>query len=451
MLQKAGTMLKWGRRYRLVFEIGIRKNFTEYIPQETIEVKYPTTLRLNISNGINFSSVSQASLQLYNLSRDVQARLWKDNFDQQKYVTVWVYAGYQTAQMPLIFLGDVLECYSYREEGGVDFITDIKCSDGSYLFQYGIANFTFAKGTKTKNLLEALLADNPAYKVGYISPSLLPLQHDETYIGQTMDLIGRKFSGYEIFIDKREINILKDNEVVPSDIQVITAESGLLGSPRRSDLYLECTTIFEPGLKIGQAVEVISDSLPWVNNVYRITGLTHNGIISPVQSGKLTTKLQFNLGKQAFDSLRKEANEYTETTDTTWSKPVNGKITSYFGPRKRPVKGASTYHLGIDIGAPNGTPVLAPTNGRVSWFGWNGGYGRYIEVDHGTINGKRVSSYYGHLSGYAIASNQQVYKGQTVLGYVGSTGTSSGNHLHFGVKENGKAVDPLKYLGNLYG
>lgn len=441
-------MLKWGRRYRLVFEIGERRNFTEYIPRETIEVKYPTTLRLNVQNGINFGNVSQASFQLYNLSRDVQARLWKDNFDQQKYVTVWLYAGYQTAQMPLIFLGDVLECYSYREEGGVDFITDIRCSDGSYLFQYGVSNFTFTKGTQVGNLLEALLQDNPLYKVGYISPTILPLSQDETYCGQTMDLIGKKFSGYEIFIDKREISILDENEVIPSDIQVITAESGLLGSPRRSDLYLECTTLFEPAIKIGQAIELISDSLPWVNNIYKVTGVTHNGVISPVQSGKLTTRLQLYLGTAPFDSLQKAATNYTgEATQGIWSKPVNGRITSNFGYRSAPTRGASTFHEGIDIGAAGGTPVLAPANGRVSWFGWNGGYGKYIEVNHGTINGVKVISYYGHLSGYAVTSGQQVYKGQTVLGYVGSTGTSTGNHLHFGVKENGKAVDPQKYTG----
>lgn len=441
-------MLKWGRRYRLVFEIGTRRNFTEYIPEETIEVKYPTTLRLNITNGINYSNVSQASLQLYNLSRDVQARLWKDNFDQQKYVTVWVYAGYQTAQMPLIFLGDVLECYSYREEGGVDFITDIKCSDGSYLFQYGVSNYTFTKGTKFGNLLEALLEDNPTYKVGYISPTIPDLQRDETYLGQTMDLLGRKFSGYEIFIDKREVNILNENEVLPSDIQVITAESGLLGSPRRSDLYLECTTIFEPGLKIGQAVQLISNSLPWVNNIYKITGLTHSGIISPVQSGKLTTKLQLYLGTAPFDSLRKEATGYSGvTSQETWSKPVNGRITSPFGNRVNPVTKKYSSHEGIDIGANQGTQIVAPANGKVSWVGYYDGYGNYCKIDNGIINGKRVTSAYGHMQRWAVASGQQVYKGQTIIGYVGSTGRSTGPHLHFEIREDGKAVNPLQYLG----
>lgn len=447
-------MLKWGRRYRIVFEIGERRDFTTYIPQETIEVTYPFTMRMNITNSTNMSSVSSASIQIYNLSRAVQAKLWKDNFNQTKYVTMWVYAGYKSAQLPLIFVGDVLECYSYREEGGTEWITDIKSSDGSYLFQYGISNYTFAKGTKFGNLLAILLQDNPTYKVGYITPSIQDLPQDRTFIGQTMDLLGREYGGYEIFIDKREINILDENDVVPSDIQVITAESGLLGSPRRAERYLECTTIFEPGLKIGQAVQLVSDSLPFVNNIYKVVGITHNGVISPVQSGKLTTRLQFYLGTDVFNELKKETNEYQGTTSGAWSKPVNGRITSNFGYRYHPIKKKYIGHEGIDIGANQGTPIYAPANGRVKTPYYYDGYGNYVSIDHGIINGKRVTSAYGHMQRWAVSAGQQVYKGQTVIGYVGSTGrysdgrpSSTGPHLHFEIRENGNPVDPQKYVG----
>lgn len=448
-------MLKWGRRYRLVFEIGERRNFTEYIPQETIEVTYPYTLRLNIQNSMNSGQVSQCSLQIYNLNKDVQARLWKDNLDQQKYVTVWVYAGYATTQLPLIFVGDVLECYSYREEGSVDFITDVRCSDGSYLFQYGMANVTFAKGTKIGNILLALLKDDPTYKVGYITPKLPPIKRDKTYIGQSMDLLMREYGGYNIFIDKRELNILDENEVVPSDIQVITAESGLLGSPRRAGQYLECTTLFEPGLKIGQAIQLSSNSIPWLNNVYRIEGLTHQGVISPVESGKLTTRIQMWLGGETFNTLKKEVNGYTGQTTGVWSKPVRGVISSNFGMRYHPIKKKYIGHSGIDIATKQGTPIYAPANGRVSWVGDYDGYGNYCLIDNGTIDGKKVTSAYGHMLRYVVSGGQQVYKGQTIIGYVGSTGhyangqsSSTGPHLHFEIRENGKAVNPLKYLGS---
>lgn len=449
-------MLKWGRRYRIVFEIGDRVDLSEYIPRETITVEYPFTLRMNITNSVNLGQVSSASIQLLNLSKEIQASLWKDNFNQTKYVTMWIYAGYQSAQLPLLYIGDVLECYSYREEGGVDWITDIKASDGSYLLQYGVANYTFTKGTEVRTLLEKLLEDNPAYKLGYISGNIpKTLKNDRTYIGKTMDLIGKEFGGYEIFIDKRELSILDEHDVIPSDIQVISPDSGLLGSPRRSGEFLECTMIFEPGLKIGQAVEVRSYTLPFLNNIYKITGLTHNGVISPVESGKLTTTVQFWLGQQAFTEMKKAETTYAGTeTEGQWSKPVSGVISSKFGERYHPILKRNIFHSGIDIAANQGTPVIAPANGRVRLANYYDGYGNHVELDHGIINGKRVTSMYGHLESWAISNGQQVYKGQTVLGYVGSTGkyangqsSSKGPHLHFEIKEDGKAVNPTKYTG----
>lgn len=441
-------MLKWQRNYKIIFEIGERKNLTEYIPHEKITVAYPHTFRLNISNGINFSEVSKGSFQILNLSQDVQAKLWKDNFNMTKYVTMWVYAGYGS-QMPLIYMGDVLECYSYREEGAVDWITELKTSDGSYLMQYGFANTGFVEGTKFNNMLEALLADTPTM-VGYITAKIPPLKKDRTFIGQTLDILGREYGGYEIFVDKGELNILNENDVVPSDIQVITAESGLLGSPRRSEQYLNCTMLFEPGIKLAQAVKLVSDSIPWVNNIYKVVGVSHQGVISPVESGKLTTTLQLNLGTVAFNELKKATTDYGGTPTTgIWDKPVKGKISSAFGPRKQPIPGASTYHKGIDIAAPYNTPIIAPANGKVSVaHGWDrNGYGNFVTIDNGIINKKRVISWYGHMNKSAVEPNQKVYKGQTVIGYVGSTGNSSGYHLHFGIQEDNKFVNPLNYTG----
>ncbi len=443
-------MLKWQRNYKIIFEIGERRNLTEYIPQEVITVAYPYTLRLSISNGINFGNVSQGNFQLLNLSQEVQAKLWKDNFNINKYVTMWVYAGYGN-QMPLVYMGDISECYSYREEGAVDWITEIKADDGTYLIQYGVANTGFIAGTKFNNILEALLVDTPT-KVGYITSKIPPLKRDRTFIGQTLDILGREYGGYEIFVDKGELNILDENEVVPSDIQVITAESGLLGSPRRSEQYLNCTMLFEPGIKLAQAVNVLSDSIPWINNIYKVVGVSHQGVISAVESGKLTTTLQLFLGSAPFDELQKATTSYGGTaTVGGWLKPVNGRITSPFGQRSQPIKGASTNHKGIDIGVIQNTPIIAPANGKVSvaqgWEGATKGYGRFIVIDNGIINGKRVTSWYGHLNKSVVANGQQVFKGQTVIGYTGNTGNSTGPHLHFEIRENGKPVNPLKYTG----
>ena len=125
----------------------------------------------------------------------------------------------------------------------------------------------------------------------------------------------------------------------------------------------------------------------------------------------------------------------------TW--PCSGIrwITSLFGGRQSPGGIGSTNHKGVDIGTPMGTPVLAAKSGTVTSAGWNGGYGECIVINHGKGN----STLYGHLSGYNVKFGDVVKQGQ-VIGYSGSTGNSTGPHLHFGIIENDSWVDPLNYL-----
>jgi len=98
-------------------------------------------------------------------------------------------------------------------------------------------------------------------------------------------------------------------------------------------------------------------------------------------------------------------------------------------------------HEGIDIAAPTGTPIRAAAGGTVISAGWLGGYGNLTVIDHGG----GVSTAYGHQSAFAVGGGQAVAQGQ-VIGYVGSTGHSTGPHLHFEVRINGSAVDPMGYL-----
>ena len=123
--------------------------------------------------------------------------------------------------------------------------------------------------------------------------------------------------------------------------------------------------------------------------------------------------------------------------------PCNGIrwITSLFGGRQSPGGIGSTNHKGVDIGTPMGTPILAAKAGKVTWANWNGGYGNCIIISHGKGN----STLYGHLSGYNVKEGDTVTQGQ-VIGYSGSTGNSTGPHLHFGIMENDTWVDPLNYL-----
>ena len=116
-------------------------------------------------------------------------------------------------------------------------------------------------------------------------------------------------------------------------------------------------------------------------------------------------------------------------------------MTSHYGLRTHPVLGGTRKHEGIDLAAPSGTPVYAPADGFVQRASWFSSYGNFIELEHGGD----LETRYGHLSGYAVAAGDHVTKGQ-LIGYVGTTGRSTGPHLHYEVRVAGQAVDPSPYL-----
>lgn len=121
--------------------------------------------------------------------------------------------------------------------------------------------------------------------------------------------------------------------------------------------------------------------------------------------------------------------------------PVSGTITSPFGYRRNPFGGGMEFHQGLDIAAPMGTTITAAAAGTVISAGWYGGYGNYILIDHGG----GMATGYGHCSQIFVSVGQHVQKGQAI-GAVGSTGYSTGPHVHFEVRINGKPVDPAQYL-----
>ena len=126
-------------------------------------------------------------------------------------------------------------------------------------------------------------------------------------------------------------------------------------------------------------------------------------------------------------------------------RPVYGGITSYYGMRVHPIFKQQKFHSGIDIGAPMGTPVRASNSGKVIFAGWYGGYGKVVIIDHGRVNGQATTTLYAHLSVIGVSQGQSIAKSQ-VIGNVGSTGYSTGPHLHFEVRVNGSTVNPLNYV-----
>ena len=128
------------------------------------------------------------------------------------------------------------------------------------------------------------------------------------------------------------------------------------------------------------------------------------------------------------------------STPSIW--PVKGYITSTYGRRQDPFNGKGVFHTGMDISAPYGSPVRATADGFVSTAGWDAGLGNCVKILHG---GNGFSTTYGHLKEYLVRPGQPVQRGE-LIGFVGSTGRTTGAHVHYEVRSKGLTVNPYRYL-----
>ena len=142
---------------------------------------------------------------------------------------------------------------------------------------------------------------------------------------------------------------------------------------------------------------------------------------------------------------RNGSNSNIKISSAGFIRPINGRITSPFGWRTHPIFNSRTFHSGVDIAGPNRGSIYASNGGKVIYSGWYGGYGKVVIVDHGTVNGKPTTTLYAHMSSIRVSQGQNVNKGD-VLGYEGTTGYSTGPHVHFEVRINGKPNNPLNYI-----
>jgi murein DD-endopeptidase MepM/ murein hydrolase activator NlpD len=138
------------------------------------------------------------------------------------------------------------------------------------------------------------------------------------------------------------------------------------------------------------------------------------------------------------DFLKEQKNVYV-STPKGW--PVLGRITSDFGNRESPRHGGIEFHSAIDISVPTGTPVRATADGIVTFAGWSGGNGNLVAVEHGL----GYSTFYAHNTSNAVRVGQRIKRGD-IISYSGSTGNSTGPHLHYEVWHNGKAVNPMEFV-----
>lgn len=174
------------------------------------------------------------------------------------------------------------------------------------------------------------------------------------------------------------------------------------------------------------------------------------------QKEALTAQLEKDIEKykQVYEEARRQeealkgslnysssSSEYLGSGKFCWPAPSYTRISSPYGWRLHPIYKTNKFHSGVDLAAPGGSNILAAESGKVISAGWNGGYGNCLVVDHGG----GISTLYAHASRLCVSKGEYVTKGQ-VIAKVGTTGNSTGNHLHFEVLIGGKTTDPMAYI-----
>ena len=157
-----------------------------------------------------------------------------------------------------------------------------------------------------------------------------------------------------------------------------------------------------------------------------------------IRDSKTPTKRKLKINSNSHKTLESAA-EMIESTPL--GSPVVGQITSNFGKRSSPFSGRVSFHSGVDISIPQGTPVVASADGIVKFSGRKGGYGKIVQIQH--PNGKETR--YAHLSKVDVLPGRKVKRGQRI-GAVGSTGQSTGPHLHYEIRKDGVAIDPKPFM-----
>ena len=181
-----------------------------------------------------------------------------------------------------------------------------------------------------------------------------------------------------------------------------------------------------------------SNSLSFSDSALAGFSVSQDSIV--VYMDRLRKKSQLTL--QNLTLLMEQLHEKKDIISSTPSiTPTKGWISSHFGYRQYPFTGEISLHEGMDIAASPGTPVYAPAAGKIMFAGYKQGYGNVIVVDHGY----ELSTLYGHLADIMVSQQQKVERGQ-VIGSIGSTGRSSGPHLHYEVRISNVPVDPANYI-----
>ena len=279
----------------------------------------PISIQFDISKAL-FQSTNVARIVVYNMDGEVRESIYQDRlvFDKTKAKKLTLEAGYGE-KLTLICLGFIQECYSERQ--GTDFVTSIEVLDPDILSEY--TSVTFEAGTTFEEAYKYLASQFPNLQQGERGELVGTFQTPTTFEGNSFVAIN-KLTGGHTFIDNGRINTLNDNETLTDyGAYLIASDTGLLETPKRREAILEITMLFEPTLRIGQMVEIKSETQSRFNGQYKINGITHKCTISGAESGTRTTTIQLVYLKYLTNS---NVNLTNNPAGKGVSKVVNNKV-----------------------------------------------------------------------------------------------------------------------------
>lgn len=248
----------------------------------------PLTINFNIKKAL-FQSVNTATITLYNINPGTRESIYQDrimlNTVYNKSVTLL--AGYGDKLTRCLF-GHIQQCYSERV--GTDMVTTIEVIDPDILMQN--TSVTFEAGTTYQEAINYLTSQFPNLKQGEVGNFQGTFKTPTVFDGNSFAAIN-ELTGGHTYIDNGVLNTLNDNECLSNfDAYLIQSETGLLGTPKRYDAVLEVEMLFEPDIRLGQMVEIVSQTQSRFNGQFKVVGLEHSCTISGATGGSRTTRLQ---------------------------------------------------------------------------------------------------------------------------------------------------------------
>ena len=286
----------------------INRNYLLRVQEQSglfIEIERPFTVEFSIERKY-LAANAQSVIRVFNLSQNNRNQIRKDQMDLTNLREVSLKAGYGT-NIPLVFTGNISQAWSVRQ--GVNFITEIVCEDRGFASVNGITNTTFKAGTPRQSIIEALVDSlkNLGISRGVIGRYPGALVRGNSYNGNTIEILN-ELTGGGFFIDNGKAYCLGDNEVYTGELETITSDSGLLGTPVRENNLLHVEMIFEPRLAIGQKIKLDSRELVAAegddpNAIYKVVSIKHTGMISETVCGEAITSAGLSSGTGAFEDI----------------------------------------------------------------------------------------------------------------------------------------------------